>query len=248
MQPITNYNIYTERMQKTINDKLYFLDHLKKDITTVVDFGCADGTLGLDIVNYEYVGYDIDAIMIEKAKVNNPKGLYFYDFDEMMTYINPNECVLVLSSVIHEVYSYGKEYQIEQFWNRVLHSGFKQIAIRDMALKNNLIAYGVIDPENALKLTNKIYELNKDYIPMVYYKDYAQLLLKYWYIENWKRESKEDYFPLTVSEVLHIVSNTDYEQDFLSEFTIPFVTNKIKTDLGIRLNHTTHYKMILTHK
>lgn len=249
MNAIKNYTVYTQRMNKTITDKLFFLEHLKPEITTVVDFGCADGALGLalrEVSNLKYVGYDIDKTMLDKANLNgiNAHSLY-YNFDELLNETILSKSVLVLSSVIHEVYSYGNEYDILTFWNRVFNSGFAQIVIRDMGLENNKIAYGKIKPSNAITITNEIYKRHNDYVPMNYYKDYCQLLLKYWYSENWLRESKENYFPITYSEVLEKVANTKYSVAYSNNFVVDFVANKVKTELGLELEHNTHYKLIL---
>lgn len=249
MNSITNYEIYTHRMNKTINDKLFFLEYLKPEVNTVIDFGCADGALGValkEISNLNYIGYDIDKTMLDKAHFN---GIYlfdlYYDFEKMLNFIVPSETVLVLSSVIHEVYSYGNEYDITTFWNRVFNSGFAQIAIRDMGLENNKIAYGKVNPLSALTITQEIYHRHKDYVPMTYYKDYCQLLLKYWYSENWLRESKENYFPIAYSEVLEKVAATDYTVAYSNNFVVPFVADKVRNELGLELEYNTHYKLIL---
>lgn len=250
MNEIKNYSVYNERMNASINDKLFFLRHLNNDITTVVDYGCADGALGLALAkesNLNYYGFDIDKKMLDIANANGiSANNLFYDFDALLQRVDVSKTILILSSVIHEVYSYCGKYEIEQFWNRVLNSGFKMVSIRDMGLENNKIAYGKINPLNAVKVTNKIFERNNDYIPMNYFKDYYQLLLKYWYTENWARESKEDYFPITLSEIQTIIADSDYNVDRCEPFCVPYVVNKVKKDLGISLNETTHYKIILT--
>lgn len=249
MNPIENYSVYTKRMNQTIQDKLFFLEHLKPEIRTVVDFGCADGALGVALkeTGLVYIGYDIDKTMLDRAEINgiSPTNL-FYDFDLLLSRIDPATSILVLSSVIHEVYSYGNPYEVHQFWNRVFKSGFAQVSIRDMGLANNKIAYGDIDPSLAVLITNKIYDEHDDYVPINHFKDYYQLLLKYWYHENWARESKEDYFPITVSEILDKVdTTTDYKVKFKDYFAIEFVCSKVRDELGIYLNHTTHYKLVL---
>lgn len=250
MNPIVNYETYLTRMDKSIQDKLFFLEFLDNEVDTIVDYGCANGALGIALERVsirEYYGYDIDKKMLDKA-MNNGISEYnlFYDFDKLLEEIDPSKTALVLSSVIHEVYSYSGEYGINEFWNRVFNSGFKQIIIRDMGLKNNQIAYGKVPPREANILTNRIYQDTRSYMPMVYFKDYYQLLLKYWYIENWDRESKENYFPITVSEVLEKIKLTDYACDYKEEFIVPFVANKVQEELDIFMPYSTHYKLVLT--
>lgn len=44
MEQINNIDVYTSGMQKSLADKLFFVDKVD-DIDTVIDFGCADGSL-----------------------------------------------------------------------------------------------------------------------------------------------------------------------------------------------------------
>lgn len=248
MVAIQNYEVYTERMNKTISDKLFFLKHLDSSITTIVDFGCANGALGLELAKYsskKYIGYDIDKTMLDKANNNGIWDTY-YNFDTLLENINPNESVLVLSSVIHEVYSYGNEYDVKVFWDRVFNSGFKQIAIRDMALTDRKLMSMKPNPQDALIITKYIVNTYNEYIPLNNFADYSQLLLKYWYKENWDRESKENYFPISFDEVIGKVFNSKYHIDFIHDFSIPYVINKIYNDLGIIYKENTHYKLVLT--
>lgn len=248
MVAIKNYEVYTERMSKTISDKLFFLEHLDLSIDTIVDFGCADGSLGLELAKHSslhYIGYDIDKTMLDKANNNGIWDTY-YNFQELLKNIDTSRSVLVLSSVIHEVYSYGNEYDVKVFWNRVFNSGFKQIAIRDMALIDRKLMDMKPNPKDALIITDYIVNTYNEYIPLNNFADYSQLLLKYWYKENWDRESKENYFPISLDEVIGKVFNSKYRIDFMYNFSIPYVINKIYSDLGIVYSENTHYKLVLT--
>lgn len=44
MEQINNIDVYTSGMQKSLANKLFFVDKVD-DIDTVIDFGCADGSL-----------------------------------------------------------------------------------------------------------------------------------------------------------------------------------------------------------
>ena len=44
MEQINNIDVYTAGMQKSLSDKLFFVDKVD-DISRIVDFGCADGSL-----------------------------------------------------------------------------------------------------------------------------------------------------------------------------------------------------------
>ena len=42
---IKDLNTYTSRMQKSVHDKMFFLDKVFEPISNVVDFGCANGEI-----------------------------------------------------------------------------------------------------------------------------------------------------------------------------------------------------------
>lgn len=44
MNQISDINIYTSRMEKSCEDKLFFMNKISK-VKNIVDFGCADGAL-----------------------------------------------------------------------------------------------------------------------------------------------------------------------------------------------------------
>ena len=51
---IADLNKYNTDMEKSMKDKIFFLDHIKvADIDAIVDFGCANGAL-LDVMPKEW--------------------------------------------------------------------------------------------------------------------------------------------------------------------------------------------------
>lgn len=144
---IKNNTVYLERMSLGMEDKLFFLNHLSPQITTVLDFGCADAALGVALKQYRpdltYVGYDNSIKMIDKAAARMPSSIFIRGESSLKQYIEfgylkPENTILVLSSVIHEVYSYAKtQREIINFWDFVLNTGFKQVSVRDMALSSD---------------------------------------------------------------------------------------------------------------
>ena len=71
---LNNISIYNERMDKSIKDKLWFIDKVDADV--YVDFGCANGNL-LKHLSYihqkqgktdnQYIGYDNNVEMLKIA-------------------------------------------------------------------------------------------------------------------------------------------------------------------------------------
>lgn len=134
---ISNYNDYVSGMEKSIEDKLFFLNKLDFDV--IVDYGCSNGKL-LKIIkdkqpDISVIGYDLDSSMLDQAS-NNVDGLFTNKWGEVIRHIRQSgfeSPLLNLGSVIHELYSYGSSQFINFFWNRQVFSGnFKYITIRDM--------------------------------------------------------------------------------------------------------------------
>ena len=78
---IADLSGYLYKMQKSMIDKMFFIDKIFEPIETIVDFGCANGVLIKMLQyyfdEYSYVGYDISEKMVQAAKENkeSEKGL-----------------------------------------------------------------------------------------------------------------------------------------------------------------------------
>lgn len=140
MENISNYETYNSGMNKSYLDKIFFLDKIE-GVESILDFGCASGDILKHIheidKDLKLYGYDNDKNMIEMAndKYSN-FAIFESNFEKAVTYLNPETSLLNLSSVIHEVYSYGKLNDVRQFWSRVFNTGFQYISIRDLSVSN----------------------------------------------------------------------------------------------------------------
>ena len=78
MTPIANMNVYNDGMRKSMLDKIWFLDKIDGNISTIYDYGCADGSLlkmvGEICPSMKLDGYDISQEMIDIAKRNVPNA------------------------------------------------------------------------------------------------------------------------------------------------------------------------------
>lgn len=139
---------YIDRMESALNHKRYFIDIIKElsklsdeefrlhhlfsnaKATTVLDFGCGSGMLAHAIAqalpNAEVVGYDQSAEMvaIAKKKYNNLSNLTFVDkepsADKQFRFV-------VLSSVLHEVFSTEKDHiAVPDFLNTIARKYLKK--------------------------------------------------------------------------------------------------------------------------
>jgi hypothetical protein len=213
MENIEDYDIYNEKMQKSMLDKLFFIDKIDADV--IIDFGCADGFLINSMVNLLkddtiYLGYDIDDNMISSAKerlANNKFGSnasFYNDWIKLTEQayghlLNGKKVAVVLSSIIHEVYHYSRAHEIDDFWKSIFNSqfSFDYIVIRDM------IPSRTIDRQSSYNDVKKIYSKYYDTKEMNDFesiwgsisnnKSLTHFLLKYQYVKpNWAREVQEN--------------------------------------------------------
>lgn len=261
-ETITDVTHYRKEMAKSMVDKLFFVDHIEAGL--IVDFGCADGTM-LSFLqelrpDIKLVGYDISEKMIEIANSNEiwkgkNKPFFTSDWEAIKHLIKEHkekgiETAITLSSVIHEVYSYGDEKSIVKFWDNVFNSGFDYIIIRDMLLSKNS------QHDSKIKDVEKIYDSNDPHIKefeslwgsLSNYKNLLHYLLKYRYNKNWFRELRENYLPITLEDMLSKIPTNLYSYEYQTHYILPFIQKSVKKEFGISLKENTHIKLILKRK
>ena len=251
---VNNYNVYNKRMDKSFQDKLFFLDKIKDNVEAIVDFGCADGALIRhlsELTNIELVGYDSDYNMIDiaKSKTNKDNCLFKEDFGEIIEEeIIPQESLLNISSVIHEVYSYLDSKDIEIFWDMVFDSNFKYISIRDLCASESINR-----PSNINDYTKLIQKAKPRFLSdfesvwgsVRENRNLVHYLLKYRFLENWDREVRENYFGLSLERLLSKIPMDKYEIVYFENYILPYTASKIKEDFDIELHDNTHVKLLL---
>ena len=272
-----NLTFYNEQMRKSMEDKLFFLKQLPtEDNYVFVDFGCADGTM-LNILSdmlesnplkYSYIGYDISDTMINLAKANfhgdaDTDIHYFADwkdvekqFETYIThgaYYEQKKYVLILSSVIHEVFSYSNMKQILEFWHHVTNTNFDYIVVRDMCPTKDIDRP---TDELMLQQLNNIVRDRKPYDTLINdfeavhgsienNKNFIHFLLKYRYQINWEREVKENYFPIYVEDLLNAITGEEkYRIMYMKRFIVPFIKQQIYKDFRVDIKDFTHIKAI----
>ena len=255
-KPIEGYDVYISEMEKSMADKLFFLD--KVDFDVIVDFGCANGSflskIKMALPNVKIIGYDLDEEMLNKSKgLLGEDALLTANWEEVMTEVAKYKSPLLnLSSVIHEVYSYSHSSVIKKFWESQVFGGlFKWITIRDMIpsvqLQKNEISKFEEDVKKVKELSDPKYlssfeskwgTIDDDYRTFVHY------LLKYRYTDNWEREVNENYLPVSL-ETLKKKIPSSYKIVFESDFIVPFIQEQLKKDFGIQITHSTHTKMVI---
>ena len=249
MNRISDLDIYLTRMQRSILDKMFFIDKVFEPFRYILDFGCANGELIKAMKSmfpdYEYIGYDISPEMIEAARRNVTDAGFYDNWDSIE--IPFGESLINISSTIHEVYSYGSPEDIDLFWNRVFGSGFRYVTIRDMMFskKENT-------PVNAEQLAAIRKSACSEWLESfenVWGKIETQsqlvhFLLKYKYTQNWDREVHENYFPVFTEDLMERIPSS-YRLVYKDLFTLPYTSWQIRKDFGFELKEHTHIKLIL---
>lgn len=255
-EKLTDLNIYNARMAKSTPDKLFFMGMIE-NIDTVLDYGCADGNLiyAMNLIRPQlnYCGYDIAFDMVELAELPNGQSNIFFStkLDFLLNKLKAENTVLNLSSIIHEIYSYCGAEEINEFWNFVFNSGFRYIAIRDMmvdASVNRTARATDIKRFKDVFPQKHIDDFESYFGSITENKNFLHLLLKYKYLENWKREVKENYLPLYLEELLGLIPADKYEIHYFDHYILPYTKQQVKEDLDIDLKDKTHLKMLLSRK
>ncbi len=250
MYDIRDMRIYLHRMQKSVLDKMFFADKVFEPVEAVVDFGCANGELIKALHAFwddcRYVGYDISEQMVEAARENVPEAEFTCDWNALD--IDPRKSLINISSTIHEVYSYGTEADVAAFWQRVFHSGFKYVTIRDMMLSE--AAAGPAESADLRRVrgnarfADRLAEYEQVWGPLVTRHDLTHFLLKYTYTQNWDREVRENYFPITI-EALRAMIPSGYRINWQQHTPLPYIQWQVKRDFGIELTEPTHGKLVI---
>lgn len=267
---------YNFRMQQSLIDKIFFMDkifdvHAILDFGCAD--GSLIFLLHKLFPQYRYQGFDCAQEMILKAvehlnslnaSPENPIGIdFFHKWEQAygqlpnffngwsamgpnQVHIEPNETCLLLSSVIHEVYSYGPN-TINEFWDRIFTLNPKYIVIRDMSVSKT--ASRSSDPVAVARIRqcfdqNKISQWEARWGSLNEHWSLVHFLLTYHYEDNWEREYQENYLPISTEDLLQKFPK-HYVPSHIEHYTLPFLRHKVFKDFGVQLQEKTHLKLIM---
>lgn len=253
MNKIANYNAYNEAMKTTVGDKLWFLPMISQEVDTIVDFGCADGSLMVEIERlypnrFRFIGIDIDDVMIGCA-INNAKAFaerttFAHSIEDVAATIKMNNCVLVLNSVVHEICSYLTYIERYKLFDDFAKAGFKYIAIRDMHLQewdeltNQIKSFDWYKHQDLYKMWANQHYYSKDDVNLS-----IEFMLKYRYRHNWTRECAERYL-WNWSEMFYQFFGD--KEIFETDFYVPFIFKALNEEYCTNiLPFNTHKKMLI---
>lgn len=256
--------VYLDRMDSSIQDKLWFLDKVITKTTGILDYGCADGSLLKAIRTgevltssqksfipdwYELIGYDNSPDMMARAK-ENTKGLNISFVEAPHEVALHNSCI-VLSSVLHEIFSYQPKDEAIWELQSIFDLGAKYIVIRDMGttIQDNELA--TTEWERCVRLDEE-YSQEPSLLPsfeaewgsIAYMKNLLHYFLKKPYRENWENELKENYFAVSSKDLLSCFGRKDYDVVYYESYTLPHIGLRAYEEYVLRLQYPTHYKIL----
>ncbi len=259
METISDYNRYTQLMRNGFYDKMFWIDKIFDPWQSLLDFGCADGfqtkILAQIFPDKQVVGYDSDPDMINRARFTGslPGNVRFTENPEEI----PSGDVMYLSSIIHEIYSYNKIDQVNEFWQNVFTKDRKFVIIRDMGYSEmiNTVSRTICNYRTMERLHTwfqdngyggELLRFEEHFGDIKEMKNLIHLLLKYPYVNspNWMREVHENYLPVSIEEIERIAHKEGFVTDYKEQYTLPYLKWKWRTELGIDLHYNTHVKLI----
>lgn len=266
MVSIVNNDIYLQRMQAGLYDKVHWIDKIDSNVNTIIDFGAATGDLFKFIEDmfpgkFTFIGIETNEDFLANTYPNATYYKSIYDVE-----CDWEHAILVMNSVIHEIYSYLNSEVFKDILTYVLNKHIRHIAIREMYLSYSDKYYALDWANDIAVFANKVYKKQwaehlasysadepKDII-----KQAIEFVLKYTYIENWNREVNERYLHNEMfDDIGHVLSkynfhnenskNTCYYFDYEVPFTIPQQIDRIVTDFGYFPDDVnTHTKLLIT--
>lgn len=249
MEEIANPQKYLERMSKPLQEKLRVAKFIPTGTKTVLDVGCADGTVTLALADMfpeiQFVGIDLnpDFIEIAKSRVGEKTNVSFEHGYLRERLANPERFDVVLfCSVLHEFFSYGEGISTIVKALADAHEVLRQggtLIIRDMLLydymtKSDLWVENMVGKiKNKPEMSQLISDFEKYFGEIKTTKQLNHFLLKYKYTDNWDRECKENYTPVSFEQYDRIIGLLGMRDQYRESYTIPYLTGIWKDDFNL---------------
>lgn len=259
---IANLEKYDSGLAFTLTDKLFFLtllDFNKLDV--FVDFGCANGAVLAKVKekypNLTCIGYDCSREQLNLAGKLAPNCEFTDDIRYVKDRVQKEKySAILLSSVLHEIFSYCSEEGIEDFENFLYDTGFTHIVIRDMmTFPTNNYSIGhkqynqLINMVGHAGVIQKFRQFEQTWGLCDIMQNLLHFLLKVNYSgEDWSRELKENYFSVDANQFFMAMPE-NYYVNYQLRYPLPYLQEIAKKDFGINsLVHNTHIKLILSER
>ncbi len=258
MHNIVNPEIYLSRMSKPLAEKLKIVHFLPENPLEVLDVGCADGVVTIEMARMfpetHFHGIDINPEFISIAR-DHSAGLHNVTFETVylrnLLAREQKYDAVTFCSVLHEFASYGEGLTSVVKALADAHELLKKkgrIVIRDMIFseykrntdfgmksviekiyaKKGLVEL-IADFETYFGKLNDIYTIN-------------HFLLKYKYSDNWDREGKENYVPVTFDQYEQIFSLLGMKVLYKNSQLLPYFEQTWIEDFGFTLQEMQSFR------
>ena len=248
MDDIVNPQRYLDRMSKPLQEKLKIAKFFPEGVKTVLDVGCADGTVTIALAemfpDIKFVGIDLSKQFIDIAKENSAgkQNVSFENVYLRERLANPERFDVVLfCSVLHEFFSYGEGVSTVVKALADAHEILKpkgSLIIRDMILFDYMSESDLwierIEKKIKSKgeLTDLVADFENTYGLLNKTKTVNHFLLKYMYGDNWQREGKENYVPVSFEQYDRILKLLGMRDQYRESYTIPYLSDLWKKDFA----------------
>ncbi len=248
MHQIEDMELYLSRMSKPLAEKLKITKFFEPTISSVLDVGCADGIITKEMAKMfpeaQFLGIDLNKDFIERAQ-DQTKDLSNISFEcvylrDLLSRSRKFEAV-TFCSVLHEFASYGEgissvvkaladAHELLTKGGRIIirdmiysdykkHSDYNmKSVVEKIVAKDELTPY-IADFEHRFGKLNDIYTIN-------------HFLLKYRYTDNWDREGRENYVPVTFDQYEQIFSLLNMRILYKDSTCLPYFKQTWQEDFG----------------
>lgn len=244
-------SLYFDRMMKSMGDKSRLIEHIPDFPTNIVDVGGADGSFAKMLSPFAQQVTVLDASdeSCERARANGVQVVHAYA-DELNQHFEPESVdVVIASSVIHEIFSYGHEAagfapgrvaNVEAFFDaagEVLAPGGRLLVrdgIRPTATDCSITmdkgfdaVHRFMDESPFMEPadTDRVITLNPTKDGRTVYGDMASLwefVMTYtWGESSWEREIKEYYGVFTQQELSLLANAYGFETVHFESYVQP---------------------------
>ena len=255
---------YLKRMEKSMREKLFFLEHIDLDNKIIIDFGAANGALVKELIktnptNATYFCVENNEQFYEMcAQLEKEINVDVYavsGLTEVEMWLRRNkqygqdtrEVVLICSSVMHELTPKMQKSVV----------AFSRAYCDYMVVRDMFYEYDSIPDEREKDILEKIICLapKPDLMQQFFYlrglskKSIAEYLLKYSYVENWNTEVHEKYLDVDWINIRYFeTEEVGVEVIYENYYTNTFIASRVYNTFDIHMNWYTHGQLILKMK
>jgi len=248
---------FLSRMSASIESKLRVMQYFPKNCATVLDVGCADGsvtiTMARRLPHVEFVGIDLDAAFVAlaeeraaEASVTNVtfRSVYLRD---LLAEGQRFDAVTFIS-VLHEFYNYGEGMSSVMKAVADAHELLRSrgvLCIRDMMtherMKEEKFAYWYGWSELYTKIMARWDERSEQDLIRGFESRFGlvsvhalnHLLLKLLYTDNWAHEMQENYLAVTIEDYIALVKILGMRLLHAEVSLLPYLRDRWQREYGL---------------